>query len=136
MLFKTNYTQVISDRKISAPLKKLENPLFIENLRIKKDFKKNVFFKPCKPFDFTESYRINNTEAFVSAALSKKKNLILKDGYKFESENEQDIKYIKKRLNENEYLYRTKCIENYFREIKNETKNVNGIIFIEHFLLI
>lgn len=104
MLFKTNYTQVISDRKISAPLKKLENPLFIENLRIKKDFKKNVFFKPCKPFDFTESYRINNTEAFVSAALSKKKNLILKDGYKFESENEQDIKYIKKRLNEIEYV--------------------------------
>ena len=76
MLLKTNYTHVISDRKISAPLKKLENPLFIENLRIKKDFKQNVFFKPCKPFDFTESYRINNTEAFVSAALSKKKNLI------------------------------------------------------------
>ena len=98
MLLKTNYTHVISDRKISAPLKKLENPLFIENLRIKKDFKQNVFFKPCKPFDFTESYRINNTEAFVSAALSKKKNLILKDGYKFESENQEDIRYIKKRL--------------------------------------
>ena len=104
MLLKTNYTHVISDRKISAPLKKLENPLFIENLRIKKDFKQNVFFKPCKPFDFTESYRINNTEAFVSAALSKKKNLILKDGYKFESENQEDIRYIKKRLSEIEYV--------------------------------
>ena len=85
MLYNTNYTQQsIKDAKKIATIKKLENPLFIENLRIKRN---NLsYFNPYnKPYDFTEAYRISNTEAFVSAALSKKKNLILKDGYKFES---------------------------------------------------
>lgn len=101
MLYNTNYTQQpINDaKKIATTLKKLENPLFIENLRIKRN---NLsYFNPYnKPYDFTEAYRIVDTESFVSAAISKKKNLILKDGFKFVSENEDDVLYIKRRLNE------------------------------------
>jgi len=101
MLYNTNYTQQpINDaKKIATTIKKLENPLFIENLRIKRN---NLsYFNPYnKPYDFTEAYRIVDTESFVSAAISKKKNLILKDGFKFVSENEDDILYIKRRLNE------------------------------------
>lgn len=37
----------------------------------------------------------------------------------------------KKRLNENEYLFRTKCIENYFREINRETKNIPVWMLVE-----
>ena len=100
MLYNTNYTQhTIQDAKKIATIKKLENPLFIENLRIKRN---NLsYFNPYnKPYDFTEAYRIVDTESFVSAAISKKKNLILKDGFKLVSENEDDILYIKRRLNE------------------------------------
>ena len=100
MLYNTNYTQqTIQDAKKIATIKKLENPLFIENLRIKRN---NLsYFNPYnKPYDFTEAYRIVDTESFVSAAISKKKNLILKDGFKLVSENEDDILYIKRRLHE------------------------------------
>lgn len=100
MLYNTNYTQhTIQDAKKIATIKKLENPLFIENLRIKRN---NLsYFNPYnKPYDFTEAYRIVDTESFVSAAISKKKNLILKDGFKLVSENEDDILYIKRRINE------------------------------------
>ena len=104
MLYNTNYTQqVIKDAKKIATIKKLDNPLFIDNLRIKRN---NLsYFNPYnKPYDFTEAYRIVDTESFVAAAISKKKNLILKDGFKFASENNDDITYIKRRLSEIEYV--------------------------------
>ena len=110
MLLKTNYTHRIEDRKI-ATLKKLENPLFIENLRIKRDFNQSRFFNPLKPYDFSESYRALDTEVFISAAISKKKNLILKDGFKYESENNDDIEYIKKRFSEIAYVTGTQFNE-------------------------
>lgn len=103
MLYNTNYTQqVIKDAKKISTIKKLDNPLFIENLRIKRN---NLsYFNPYnKPYDFTEAYRVVDTESFVAAAISKKKNLILKDGFKFTSDNKDDILYIKRRLNEIEY---------------------------------
>lgn len=103
MLYNTNYTQQsIKDAKKIATIKKLENPLFIENLRIKRN---NLsYFNPYnKPYDFTEAYRIVDTESFVSAALTKKKNLILKDGFKLTSENNEDILYIKRRLSQIEF---------------------------------
>ena len=103
MLHKTNYTQQsISDSKKLVNIKKLDNPLFLGNLRIKRN--QSSYFNACKPYDFSESYRIADTESFVAASISKKKNLILKDGYKFASENEDDILYIKQRLNEIAYV--------------------------------
>lgn len=103
MLYKTNYTQQsISDsKKKLLSVKKLENPLFIGNLRIKRD--RSSYFRADKPYDFSEAYRISDTETFVATAISKKKNLILKDGYKFISENMDDIKYVQQRLNEIAY---------------------------------
>ena len=104
MLYKTNYTQQsFSDSRKLLSVKKLENPLFIGNLRIKRD--RSSYFRADKPYDFTEAYRISDTESFVSISISKKKNLILKDGYKFISENMDDIKYVQYRLNEIWNLY-------------------------------
>lgn len=104
MLLNTNYTQqTIQDTKKIAAIKKVDNPLFIENLRIKRN-NLSYFSSFCKPYDFTEAYRVVDTESFVAAAISKKKNLILKDGFKFVSENIEDVTYIKKRLSEIEYV--------------------------------
>lgn len=102
LILKTNYQEnfAIQDAKKLGELKKLGDvPKYVDTNRIRRS---NVssYFSGAKEYDFTETYRIADTESFVSAALSKKKNLILKDGYKLTSEKEDDVTYIKRRLNE------------------------------------
>lgn len=102
LILKTNYQEnfAIQDAKKLGELKKLGDvPKFVDTNRIRRS---NVssYFSGAKEYDFTETYRIADTESFVAAALSKKKNLILKDGFKLTSEKEEDILYIKRRLNE------------------------------------
>lgn len=109
LILKTNYQDnfAIQDAKKLGELKKLGDvPKYVDTNRIRRS---NVssYFSGAKEYDFTETYRIADTESFVSAALSKKKNLILKDGYKLSSENEDDVTYIKKRLNEMAFVTET-----------------------------
>lgn len=129
MLYKTNYTQQsISDSKKLVSIKKLENPLFIGNLRIKRD--RSSYFRADKPYDFTEAYRISDTESFVSTSISKKKNLILKDGYKFISENIDDIKYVQHRLNEIAHVTSISTSRLLDEVIGSVLHNHNAFIFI------
>ena len=106
LTIKTNYTSdfdILDARKIGELKKVRTGPSFVDPNRIRRS---NVyaFFSGNKEYDFTEAYRIADTESFVSSALSKKKNLILKDGYNLVSENEDDVLYIAKRLNELAYV--------------------------------
>lgn len=129
MLYKTNYTQQsFSDSKKLLSIKKLSNPLYISNLRIDR---RSNYFSAFKPYDFTEAYRIADTESFVSAALSKKKNLILKEGYKFVSENEEDIKYIKQRLNEMAYATDITTSSLLDQVVSSVLHNHNSFIYIK-----
>lgn len=102
LIFKTNYNEdfAINDSKKLGQLKKMGDvPKYVETNRIRRSNLAS-FFTGTKEYDFSETYRIADTESFVSAALAKKKNLILKDGFKLVSETEEDIKYIQRRLNE------------------------------------
>ena len=106
LTIKTNYTSdfdILDARKIGELKKVRTGPTFVDPNRIRRS---NVyaFFSGNKEYDFTEAYRIADTESFVSSALSKKKNLILKDGYSLVSENEDDVLYIARRLNELAYV--------------------------------
>ena len=130
MLYKTNYTQQsFSDSKKLLSVKKLENPLFIGNLRIKRD--RSSYFRADKPYDFTEAYRISDTESFVSISISKKKNLILKDGYKFISENMDDIKYVQYRLNEIAYYTEIHTSTLLDEIIGSVLHNHNAFVFVK-----
>ena len=55
-------------------------------------------------YDLSEIARIIDTEAYVQAAFRKKRQLILKNGFKFESKSERNLNYIKKRLEDFEYV--------------------------------
>lgn len=106
LILKTNYKEDFSihDSKKIGQLKKLDDiPKYVDTNRIRRS-NVSAYFSGRKEYDFTETYRIADTESFVSAALSKKKNLILKDGFKFSSENEEDIKYVKRRITEMAYV--------------------------------
>ena len=130
MLYNTNYTQQpIKDAKKIATIKKLENPLFIDNLRIKRN---NLsYFNPYnKPYDLTEAYRIVDTESFVAASMSKKKNLILKDGFKFVSENNEDIQYIKKRLSEVAFVTDTPTTSLIGQMVESILHNHNMFLYV------
>lgn len=108
LILKTNYKEdfSIQDSKKIGQLKKLDDvPKYVDTNRIRRS-NVSAYFSGRKEYDFTETYRIADTESFVSAALSKKKNLILKDGFKFISENEEDIKYVKRRLTEMGFVTR------------------------------
>lgn len=101
---KTNYrNDIIYDGKIAnlAPMKDQTKdfdpmrPTYIPKYMYTT---KGLFTK--ETYDFTETYRIIDTESYVSSALRKKKTLLLKDGYNLISENDEDVRYVKNRLAE------------------------------------
>lgn len=101
---KTNYrNDIIYDGKIAnlAPMKDQTKdfdpmrPTYIPQYMYTT---KGLFTK--ETYDFTETYRIIDTESYVSSALRKKKTLLLKDGYNLISENDEDVRYVKNRLAE------------------------------------
>ena len=55
-------------------------------------------------YDLFEYSRIIDTEAIVARAFERKRALIFKNGYFFKSNNDANIKYIKQRLREIEYV--------------------------------
>ena len=105
MITDTKYYNSISDKKI--PLLKVVkslNPNYYDMGNKKPyGFNRSLFSK--KPeYDLTESYRIADTECFVSTTFNKKKSLILKEGYKLLSKNNEDVEYLNQRLNEIAYV--------------------------------
>lgn len=58
-------------------------------------------------YDLYEYGRIIDTEAFVAVAFKKKRALILKQGFNITSKNKENLKYIKKRIAEIEYVSKT-----------------------------
>ena len=111
LIKKTNYsTHVdISDSKTLAKLTPVVDPTRSPPTKNQALARPNFVLKrglslAKTPYDFTETYRVLDTESFVSSTFRKKRTLILKDGFQFISENEADISYIKKRLEEFHYV--------------------------------
>lgn len=65
---------------------------------------KNYYSQRGFEYDFTETNRIIDTEAIVSAIFRRKKHLILKEDPILKSENKRNLDYISKRLLEIEYV--------------------------------
>lgn len=65
---------------------------------------KNYYSHKSFEYDFTETNRIIDTEALVSAIFRRKKHLILKEDPVLKSENSRNLDYINKRLLEIEYV--------------------------------
>lgn len=102
MIKDTKYQYIISDSKSKlTTLQRVKSPNYrqVDNNPITR-----AFFNKRTEYDFTESYRIADTECFVSTTINKKRSLILKEGFKYLSKNPSDIDYLKKRLNEIEFV--------------------------------
>lgn len=111
LIKKTNYTTHvdISDSKTIAKLAPVLDPTKSAPTKNQAMFRPNFVLNRGlslrnSPYDFTETYRVLDTESFVSSTFRKKRTLILKDGFQFISENEADASYIKKRLEEFHYV--------------------------------
>lgn len=111
LIKKTNYTTHvdISDSKTIAKLTPVVDPTRSPPTKNQAIYRPNFVLNRGlmlrnSPYDFTETYRVLDTESFVSSTFRKKRTLILKDGYQFISENERDASYIKKRLEEFHYV--------------------------------
>lgn len=81
---------------------KVESNPFESN--IKWNRVKNYYSHKSFEYDFTETNRIIDTEALVSAIFRRKKHLILKEDPILKSENSKNLDYINKRLLEIEYV--------------------------------
>ena len=66
-------------------------------------------------YDLYEVGRIIDTESLVMRAFSKKNTLVFRDGFRITSDNETNLKYIKKRISEIEYVSELK-FEDLLRE--------------------
>jgi hypothetical protein len=58
-------------------------------------------------YDLYEYGRIIDTEALVARTFQKKKTLVFKQGFRLVSKNDENLKYIKQRINEIEYVSKT-----------------------------
>ena len=105
MITDTKYQYKIEDAKGKlSTLNKVKNPNYQDQTNIKSLTYGRALFTKRPEYDLTESYRIADTECFVSTTIRKKKSLILKNGFNFISKNNEDVEYLKTRLNEIAYV--------------------------------
>lgn len=109
MIFKdkTNYTNHrIYDGKITNLTPMTDRTKSFNSMQAVMPYNRYMFngILNRQEYDFTETYRIIDTESYVASVFRKKKTLLLKDGYNLISENEKDKKYIEKRLEELSYV--------------------------------
>lgn len=82
-------------------------------------------------YDLSESARIIDTEALVAESFKKKKQLILKNGYLFDSKNEENLKYIKNRLEEFEFVTQ-QTFRDLLSEIVENMVNFNNCFVLKY----
>ena len=82
-------------------------------------------------YDLSEHSRIIDTEAFVTAAFRKKRQLILKNGFELNSENEKNLKYVQKRLEEFEFVT-SQSFRDFVAEIVENMVNFNNCFILKY----
>lgn len=111
LIHKTNYTHHVEilDSKTIAKLTPVSDPTRTPPTKNQAMARPNFVLKrglslSNAPYDFSETYRVLDTESFVSSTFRKKRTLILKDGFQFITENNRDAEYLKRRLEEFHYV--------------------------------
>ncbi|RLA65298.1 MAG: hypothetical protein DRQ78_05405, partial [Epsilonproteobacteria bacterium] len=109
LLFQTNYNpetgrQSFSDLVKPLTIYKTKNPSmsFFTTRSIPFSGSKRAFDNG--EYDLYETGRIIDTESLVMRAFNKKNTLMFRDGYEIRSKNEENLKYVKKRLAEIEFV--------------------------------
>lgn len=106
LLHKTNFTECMSIED-SRSLTKIPDQTYTVDKRHPYSYNKGIIdrsFGKRQPYEFSETYRILDSESFVASAFRKKKTVILKEGYNLISEYEEDVSYIKTRFEEMQYV--------------------------------
>lgn len=132
LIHKTNFTDCfsISDAKVAqlAPMPDQTKIVDRSNQYFNSTiYKRGMLDKA--PYDFNETYRIIDTESYVASTFRKKRTLILKDGYQLISENKDDIEYIKKRLEEFQYVT-NKSFKDLLEEIVSSLINNHNVFLL------
>lgn len=114
ILIRTNYSSnpmSIRDAKGSSAFlmgkRRLDNPSFSyfgTRNYWKNDYLDKYHGYQSHEYDLYEYARIIDTEAMVAKAFERKRSLIFKNGYFFESDNDDNVKYIKERIRQIEYV--------------------------------
>jgi hypothetical protein len=81
-------------------------------------------------YDLYETGRIIDTEAYVAISFRKKHNLIFKEGYSITSENEHNLKYVKRRIAEMEYVSNIKFTK-FIKEIAMNLVNTHNCYILK-----
>lgn len=111
IIMETNYLP-IGDRKIFSnavktankiPKRRLDTPGY-SYFGSRRYYRNDESGYKGHEYDLFEYSRIIDTEAIVARAFERKRALIFKNGYFFKSNNDANIKYIKQRLREIEYV--------------------------------
>lgn len=82
-------------------------------------------------YDLSEHSRIIDTEAFVAAAFRKKRQLILKNGFEITSESQKNLEYIKKRLEEFEFVT-SQSFRDLVSEVTENMVNFNNCFILKY----
>lgn len=132
LLYKTNYTNciAISDATASKLVPVPDQTKVVDKNALYYNsnlYKRGMFNKA--PYDFNETYRIIDTESFVASTFRKKKTLILKDGFQIVSENEDDVLYIKRRLEEFQHVT-NKSFKDFVEEVTSSLINNHNVFIL------
>lgn len=110
-LYKTNYSPQVSQSNFkdvvqTVKRKDIKSPNISYFTGNRGSFKEVGDFQE-HAYDLYEYGRIIDTESFVSVAFKKKRTLVLKQGFNINSKNEENLKYVKQRISEIEYVSKT-----------------------------
>lgn len=126
---KTNSSLRIEDAGKALSLKKQKTPNYRYIMHRLAGFSEEEYND--MEYDLSESARILDTEAFVQASFRKKRQLILKNGYQFNSKNERNLEYIKKRLDDFEYVT-SQSFHDLLTEIVENLVNFNNCFILKY----
>lgn len=81
-------------------------------------------------YDLAETARIIDTESFVAASFRKKRQMILKHGFKLDSKSEKNLEYIQQRLYEIEFIT-SQTFSDLIAEIVENIVNFNNCFLLK-----
>ncbi len=119
----------IEDAKLAISLKKQKTPNYRYMMHRLSGFSNEEYNE--MEYDLSETARIIDTESFVAASFRKKRQLILKNGFKITSKNNKNLEYIKSRLCDFEYVT-SQSFRDTLSEIVENMVNFNNCFLLKY----
>lgn len=133
VLFKTNVKKTssfrIEDANKALSLKKVSTPNYRYITHRLLGFSPEDYTD--MEYDLAETARIIDTEAFVAASFRKKRQMIMKHGFRLDSKNEKNLEYIQNRLYEIEFVT-SQTFQDLVAEIVENVVNFNNCFILKY----